>query len=707
GVDNGWQSSGDSQEASYSSLPSGKYLFEVRASADGTNWNPTKARVMVEIVPPWYARWYTRLSLSLLVLALLASLVMMRIRVREERLRRQQEQLEVKYSRAEAALARQLQHAMLLEETGRALGENEGVEHLLKTALENLSESFNVGRCYVMSAMLQPNGKLVESPEMVINHLNCDGGDHVERAGALPPESHRFARAVMRSEDAIAIGNIEEKAHLFDDIETLKKLGMKAVLAVRTSYLGTPNGYIALNHCSTVREWQEDEIKLLESLAGQFGLVLAQMEQQQREEAHRAELEAAKREAEVANSSKSEFLAKMTHELRTPLNAIIGFSELLSDDRELTQRQRETLDIINHSGEHLLGVINDILDVSKIEAGKVELTSEKFSLVSLMRSVYEMLAFGIKAKGLGFEVNRLGELPDLIVSDKHKLRQVLVNLVSNATKFTEKGMISINVRAGDLEEDDSKPGILGKRKLYFEVRDTGAGMDATELPRLFQKFSQTETGQKSLRGTGLGLAICKGFVGLMNGEIEVESQVGVGSAFRFYIECEEPVPTETSNAEDGTTNAASEFAGEIQYRRLVPGHEEIRVLVAEDQPANRLLASRILKSAGFTVIEAVNGAEAVEKWRESKPHVILMDEEMPVMRGREATEIIREEAKAEAIEKPVIISLTAFALDETRDAVLASGCDDFLAKPFRIEVLLRILAKHLPLRFEGVEVDAA
>jgi CheY-like chemotaxis protein len=213
---------------------------------------------------------------------------------------------------------------------------------------------------------------------------------------------------------------------------------------------------------------------------------------------------------------------------------------------------------------------------------------------------------------------------------------------------------------------------------------------------IFDNFSQTETGVQSRKGTGLGLAISKSFVELMGGGIEVESEIGAGTVFRFSLPCKEIIGSQSSDEGRPISLPAP------RRKRLAPGHPEIRILIAEDQPANRLLAKRILLSAGFSVEEAENGAEAVDKWRSCKPDLILMDEEMPVMRGAEAVRIIRSEGKDDAI--PKIISLTAFALDEARAAAFKSGCDDFLAKPFKSDVLIEMIARHLSIQFETGEI---
>jgi signal transduction histidine kinase/CheY-like chemotaxis protein/streptogramin lyase len=690
GADADWQMADDSRRAIYAGLPPGAYRFLVESSSDGLQWNADHAAVKLEIRPQWYALWYTRAALGAIAVLLSIYLFFHRIHTREEALRRQQEQLQVRYSKAEADLARHLQHAMLLEQTGLALGAEDGTEDLLSNALRQLGEAFGVARCYVRAGTVSAEGEGRDF-RLVAEHLDPGmlGKRQLSNAGRI--DSERFVGKLLRTDRALAVSDVANRPDLFPDATEFSDCGTQSLLAVRTSYLGQPNGYVVLQHCGANRDWQSDEIKLLESLAGQFGLVVAQLDQQERDEKQRRELEMAKQEADLANRSKSDFLAKMTHELRTPLNAIIGFSELLSDDTDLTRRQRETLDIINHSGEHLLGVINDILEISKIEAGKVELRNERFNLSNLLTSVYEMLAFGAKSKGLTFAIDKIGDLPGDIVADKGKLRQVLVNLVGNATKFTEQGGITVTVRATGLIPGTSR------RVIGFEIRDTGPGIAADDLPKLFEKFHQTETGMKARRGTGLGLAISKAFVEMMEGQVEVASTVGVGTVFRFTILCEEAAGAGATAGEALSSELAAGGGGGFHPRRLAEGHPEIRVLIVEDQPANRLLASRILKAAGFVLSEAENGAEGVEKWRTFHPHLILMDEEMPVMRGREATRIIREESEGRG---PIIVALTAFALDETRLAALSSGSDDFLAKPFRIDDLLGTIARHLPVEYQ-------
>ncbi|MEM9281464.1 MAG: ATP-binding protein [Verrucomicrobiota bacterium] len=385
----------------------------------------------------------------------------------------------------------------------------------------------------------------------------------------------------------------------------------------------------------------------------------------------------------------------MTHELRTPLNAIIGFSEILSEDKTLNPRQRETLDIINNSGEHLLDVINEILDLSKIEAGKMEKNDESFEFVPMLKSVYEMLAMKADSKRIGFHFTAHSAMPGEVVTDRSKLRQILINLIGNAIKFTAQGAVSLSVKASALSEPEEKDGRIGRTiRIDFEVKDTGRGITEKEIPKLFERYTQTESGRRTTEGTGLGLPIARNFIQLLGGDIKVESVFGEGTTFQFSIECDELAPADTSDTRLATT------LDESTAQRIIgfdAPEEEIRILIAEDQPTNRLLLKKILGKAGFALEEAENGQEAIEKWNTWKPHLILMDEDMPVKKGSEATREIK--SLATGSEDPVIVSLTAYALEQARISALEAGCSDFVAKPFRSHELFSVISKHLGISY--------
>ena len=511
------------------------------------------------------------------------------------------------------------------------------------------------------------------------------------------PLAHPAIQNLLATDVALALDR--QTALDPDKLSALQVLGgdeVQALLALRTSHSGEPNGIIVLHHLGGRRVWTDEEIKMLHSLASQVGIALAQLHLREREAQHRIELEEARRHADAASQAKSDFLAKMTHEVRTPLNAILGFSEVMSQEDDLTKLQRQNLEIINSSGEHLLGVINDILEVSKIEAGGAELNPERFDLEEFLRSVIGMTQVKTEAKGIGLELVHLTPLPAYIETDKGKLRQILLNLMGNAVKFTDSGGIALRVgvkadSAPDIDNHDCR-----RARLEFEIFDTGHGIREDEIDKLFQKFVQTDSGKRATEGTGLGLAISKSFTELMDGTITVMSRVGFGTLFNVEIPVLEHLKAlgkpETGRV-DGTVIG------------LEPGHKEIRVLVAEDQPLNRLLMQKLLSSAGFTLIEAEDGEQAVSKWRESRPHIIFMDEDMPNMRGTEATRAIL--AEAEEGEKPVVVSLTAFAMEDQRQAAMEAGCQEFLAKPFKREDLFEIIARNLPVRYTYRELDQA
>jgi PAS domain S-box-containing protein len=373
-----------------------------------------------------------------------------------------------------------------------------------------------------------------------------------------------------------------------------------------------------------------------------------------------AALQASKDAADAANQSKSIFLANMSHEIRTPMNAILGFAQLMQRDPTLSEQSREHLEIINRSGEHLLALINDILEMSKIEAGRKTFVPSTFDLHSLLSDLEMMFRVRTDAKKLRFLSEKVGDVPRWIITDEGKLRQVLINILGNAVKFTDEGGIALRLRA-----ENGKGDTVG---LQFEVEDTGPGMAEEEIGRLFQAFEQAEAGIKS-GGTGLGLALSQGFIQIMGGSISVTSTISKGTTFRFEI------PVKEGKEEEAPLR-------EVKRRvlRLRPGQSEIRVLIADDRETNRRLLSQLLEAVGFSTREVVNGAEAVRMVHEWKPKVVLMDMTMPVMDGYEATQTIK---ASPDIKNTVIIAVTASAFEEDKQRVYAAGANGYLAKPFK------------------------
>lgn len=402
----------------------------------------------------------------------------------------------------------------------------------------------------------------------------------------------------------------------------------------------------------------------------------------------------------AANRAKSTFLANMSHELRTPLNAIIGFSQLMSGDHRLLSEHLENMGSILRSGEHLLDLINDILSLSKIEAGKITLVDEIFDLLLFFKGIEEMFRLRAESRHLNliFELDQ--GLPRYVRGDQGKLRQIIINLIGNAVKFTAQGGIAVRVE----HHRDS---------LQVEVEDTGSGISQTEISHLFEPFVQTESGRNSQEGTGLGLAITRNFIRLMGGDITVRSEVGKGTLFRFSIRLplapEGPPPAKTKTRVVG----------------LEASQPPCRMLIVDDHPENRAVLRKLLGGIGFEIAEATNGQEAVAAWSTGQPHLIWMDLNMPVMDGYEATSCIRslekqgsghqtpgggpssrnstqgenEPMAAETRNPVVIIALSASAFEQDRSRMTAVGADDFVAKPYRNELIFEKIVQHLGVRF--------
>jgi len=385
-----------------------------------------------------------------------------------------------------------------------------------------------------------------------------------------------------------------------------------------------------------------------------------------------------------ANRAKSVFLANMSHEIRTPMNAILGFSQLMLRDRDLTPLQCQYLGTINRSGEHLLALINDILEMSKIEAGRTTLNLSTFDLPVLLKDLEMMFRVRTDEKKLSFSVEMVGDVPQYIVTDINKLRQVFINVLGNAVKFTEQGGIALRARV----ERHAANGAF----LLVEIEDTGPGISQDEQDKLFRHFEQTKTGREAGTGTGLGLAISREFVRLMGGAITVKSQVGKGSVFVIQLPLKE-----------GDAEAVQSKEKPRHVLRLAPGQPVCRVLIADDIEDNRQLLAQLLAPVGFEIRLAANGAEAILEFEQWHPHLVLMDFRMPVMDGHEATRRIRAMAGGDKIR---IIAVTASAMDENRQELMGIGADDFISKPFREAELFQKIHAHLKVEYVYAE-DAA
>lgn len=426
--------------------------------------------------------------------------------------------------------------------------------------------------------------------------------------------------------------------------------------------------------------------------------LLTQNEQLQQEIQERKKAEEA---AEAASQAKSEFLANMSHELRTPLNAILGFTQVMSRDSLLRSEQREYIGIINRSGEHLLELINDVLELSKIEAGMITLDETSFDLYRLLDHLELMFQIKAEQKKLGLIFTISSEVTQYVKTDEKKLRGCLINLLGNAIKFTACGSIMLRVGMGN--EENSEFSVLSSelgretqnssyKFLTFEIEDTGVGIEPEEIDSIFNAFVQTQLGRQLAEGSGLGLSITRKFVQLMGGTITVSSVLGEGTIFKFNIKIAQ------ADSSEITTQRLQQVIG------LEPSQKAYRILVVDDNPENRLLLVKLLEPIGFEVREAENGSEAITLWESWHPHLILIDTRMPVMDGLEATRQIRlRESQLAGGDRPnqstIIVALTASAFEEKRGEILAAGTNDFVRKPFQEQVIFEKITQYLGVRY--------
>ncbi|GAB4203151.1 MAG: hypothetical protein Fur006_57220 [Coleofasciculaceae cyanobacterium] len=476
-------------------------------------------------------------------------------------------------------------------------------------------------------------------------------------------------------------------------IQLLEELQIRAYIIVPIFCGNQLWGLLASYQNSHPRTWSEAEINTVVQIGIQLGVALQQAQLLQETQQQAVQLEHAKDAAEAANLAKSQFLANMSHELRTPLNGILGYAQILQADKNCTPKQQKGVSIIHQCGTHLLILINDILDLSKIEAGKLELYPENFNLLSLLTSLSEIFQIKATQKSITFTYLPLSQLPKLIHADEKRLRQVLMNLLSNAVKFTDRGRVTFKVEVIGKMLADSLPlryGELGignerqtiNNKIRFQVEDTGIGIPAEHLEKIFLPFEQVGDSSRRAEGTGLGLAITQKIVQLMGGQLFVESTPGVGSKFWFDLDvsvASTPVPSIIVKSTDNIIG----YSG-----------AQRKILIVDDYWENLTVLLNMLEPIGFELEQAVDGQEGLEKAVEWQPDLILVDLVMPVMDGYQMTRQLRQLPE---FQDTIIIAISANVFERDRLLSLQAGCNDFLPKPVRAEDLLDKIKHYLNL----------
>ena len=585
------------------------------------------------------------------------------------------------------------------------LGRNFIGDRQLLTAVDNLLDS-SIIYCQTKDAELSNKIQdLVSEINLALDSKNFDEGKFL------------VGEFVNHSENIVA--QTENQAKLLEQLDFDKILSKLETL--ETKYLDryhqqlkTVSNYrlvstlllllivvsIAYKIISNLARTNRNIVKILEGFTKELEKKVEERTAQLEESILKTETALA--QAQNANQAKSRFLANMSHELRTPLNAILGFTQLMTRDTSIGLELQENLEIINRSGEHLLKLINDILEMSKIEVGQVTLNETQFDLHLMLKSIEDMLRLKANAKNLilGFEI--ASDVPRIIETDEGKLRQIIINLLGNALKFTQTGSVVLRVQkesSNKLEQEQIEFLFADTYSLYFAVEDTGPGIEPEEIKQLFTPFEQTRVGRVSNEGTGLGLSICHKFVELMGSELIAESTVGQGSIFHFQIPLRE---------QPATIGASSQNSPQGKVMSLANNQPAYRILAVDDVPASRLLLKKLLTTIGFEVREAGDGEEAISVWQEWQPELILMDMRMPIINGYEATKQIKAQS---AGKDTIVIALTASAFEEERVEILSAGCDDFMRKPFQEEELLAKIGQYLNVDYcyeqtVEVEIDA-
>jgi predicted ATPase/signal transduction histidine kinase/DNA-binding NarL/FixJ family response regulator len=495
---------------------------------------------------------------------------------------------------------------------------------------------------------------------------------------------------VARTAKTVLLNDAAHEGEFTTDT-TISSMKAKSVLCSPLVNQGRVSGILYLENSLTTGAFSPERVELLSLLSAQMAMALdnarlySELEERIAQRtaelaASNRELLAAKETAEKANQAKSEFLTHMSHELRSPLNAILGFGRNLARAQELTLEHRTEVDIITRSGNHLLEMIDEILSLSRIEAGHLELQPVLFDLKRTLEDIGQMIAVQAQAKGLRFDLELDAALPRVLQGDVGKIRQVLINLLGNAVKFTQQGYVCLHARTKPFDNDPER--VL----LELAVEDSGVGIPEEQIDTIFNSFIQVSYKGDASVGTGLGLTICRSLINVMEGRIDVTSKPGQGSLFTVTI----PIELTEVSALDRQPGLEPQVVG------LTSGLPPKRILVVDDSADNRMLLSSMLEKVGFTVSEAGDGESAVDAFTSWRPHLICMDMRMPVMDGYTATRTIRQLPGGAKVK---ILAVTASVFEEQRDEILGVGCDELVCKPVRESEIFESIGRLLNIEY--------